>query len=255
MPEYFDIHSHLNFPDYRTDIDEVIKRLKETNTHTIVVGTDFESSKQAVELTKKYEGIYACIGVHPTDKLESFEVDKFESLVQNPKVVMVGECGLDFYHADKTMDFERQKELFMVQIEFAVAHDKSLMIHARDAYMELLEILEQFKSKYGSKLRGNIHFFAGNLEVAERLFKIGFTISFTGVITFSRVYDEIIKSVPLNLLMSETDAPFVAPVPYRGKRNEPAYVREVVKMIAEIRKEDEGVVKTALVNNAFSMIG
>ena len=255
MPRYFDIHSHLNFPDYQKDLDEVIKRLKETETYTIVVGTDFESSKRAVELANKYPEIYACIGVHPVNKLESFEVEKFESLIQNPKVVMIGECGLDFFHADKSVDYERQKKLFLDQLDFALTHDKPVMIHARDAYEELLEILEPLKETHGKELRGNTHFFAGNVNVAKRFFDIGFTVSFTGVVTFTRDYDEVIKSAPLDMIMSETDAPYVAPIPYRGKRNEPSYVNEVVKRIAEVRGENEEVVRVALVNNTFSMIG
>lgn len=263
MPKYFDIHSHLNFKDYDADRGEVIRRLKETGTHTIVVGTDFESSKQAVDLADKYEEIFACIGIHPMDDAnKNSDISLFEELVKHPKVVAIGECGLDFYHADKATDFERQRKLFVTQIEFAVAHDKPIMIHARDAYEELLEILEPLKKTHGDlpagrqgKLRGNVHFFAGGLDVAKRLFNIGFTISFTGVITFVRDYDEVIKSAPIDMIMSETDAPFVAPLPYRGKRNEPVFVNEVVKKIAEIRGEGEEQVRTALVNNALSMLG
>ena len=250
MPRYFDIHSHLNSPLYQKDFDEVIKRLKETETHTIVIGTDFESSKMAVDLAEKYEEIYACIGVHPIDKLESFEVQKFENLIQNPKVVAVGECGLDFFHADRDVDYERQKKLFLDQVDFALAHDKPIMIHSRDAYEEVLEILGPLKGIHGSKLRGNVHFFTGSAEVAKRFFNVGFTVSFTGVITFARDYDEVIKSAPLHMIMSETDAPYVAPVPYRGKRNEPSYVAEVVKSIAEIRGENLDSVRAALLSNA-----
>ena len=256
MPKYFDIHSHLNFPDYEKDFDEVVDRLRKTETHTIVVGTDFESSELAVELAGKYNEIYACIGMHPVDnQKEYFDISKYEELVEHPKAVAIGECGIDFYHADKSSDFERQKTLFLAQIEFATAHDKPLMIHARNAYTELLDILEPLKEKHGSKLRGNVHFFAGNPKIAQRLFKIGFTVSFTGVITFARDYDEVIKSAPLNMILSETDAPYVSPAPYRGKRNEPSYVVEVVKKIANIREEDQEVVRSALVNNALHMLG
>lgn len=250
MPKYFDIHSHLNFSDFDSDREEVIKRLEETDTNTIVVGTDYESSTKAVALADKYEEIYASIGIHPVDKKsESFEVDKFVSLVRHPKVVAVGECGLDFYHAEKERDFERQKKLFLAQVDFALAHDKPLMIHARNSYVEILEILEPMDG-----ISGNIHFFAGNLEEAKRFINIGFTLSFTGVITFVRDYDEVIKNVPLNSIMSETDAPYVSPVPYRGKRNEPSYVNEVAKKIAEIREEDPELVRGALVQNALNMI-
>ena len=252
MPKYFDIHSHLNFPDYDLDREEVIQRLRDTETHTIVVGTDLESSKQAVQLADKYEEIYACIGIHPVDdQKQVFEKEKFEELIKNSKVVAVGECGLDFYHTKKVEDYERQKKLFLEQINFALEHNKPLMVHARNAYEEILEILEPMKS---DRLRGNIHFFAGSVEIAKRFFDTRFTVSFTGVITFTHDYDEVIKSAPLDMIMSETDAPYVAPIPYRGKRNEPSYVSKVVERIAEIRGEDLEKVRVALVNNALSMI-
>ena len=256
MPKYFDIHSHLNSPDYQKDFDAVLERLRETKTHTIVVGTDFESSKAAVELADKHTEIYACVGVHPVDNpSQSFEKEKFEELIQHSKVVAIGECGMDFFHADKSADYERQKNLFLNHVEFALIHNKPIMIHARDAYEELLEMLEPMKKEHGAKLRGNVHFFAGNIGIAKRFFNIGFTISFTGVITFTHDYDEVIKSAPLKMIMSETDSPYVTPVPHRGKRNEPSFVVEVVKKIIEIRRENEEVVRDALVNNALSMIG
>ena len=253
MSKFFDIHSHLNFPDYEKDFEEVITRLRETRTHTIVVGTDYESSKKAVELADKYEEIYACIGVHPVDDPQKvWEEEKFENLVRHPKVVAIGECGLDFFHADKAQDYERQKELFLAQVNFALKHDKPIMIHARNSYQEIIHILEQLGNPT-SKLRGNVHFFAGDWEIAQRFLNIGFTFSFTGVITFTRDYDEVIKKAPLNMIMSETDAPFVAPAPYRGKRNEPSYVQGVVKKIAEIRGEDFEIVRAQLVKNVYRM--
>lgn len=255
MPKYFDIHSHLNFSDYEKDLEEVIKRLKDSDTHTITIGTDFESSKKAVELAEKYEEIYACIGIHPVDKTsEIFDEIAFAELVKHSKVVAIGECGLDFYHADKSIDYERQEALLLFQINFALNHNKPLMIHARNAYEELLSILEPLKKIYGDKLRGNIHFFAGNWEIAQRFIAIGFTLSFTGVITFVHDYDEVIRNAPLSSIMSETDAPYVAPIPYRGKRNEPSYVSEVVKRMAEIRGVSLWTVQEALVENALNMI-
>lgn len=254
MPKYFDIHSHLNFPDYGPELSEVINRLKETDTYTITVGTDFESSKKAVELAEEYENIYACIGIHPVDdSTQEWDEEKFESLISHPKVVAVGECGLDFFHADKEKNFDRQKKLFLDHINFALKYDKPIMIHSRNAYPDLLEILEPLKKEHGDKLRGDVHFFAGSVSEAKRFIEIGFTLSFTGVITFTKDYDEVIKSAPLDMIMSETDAPFVAPVPYRGKRNEPSYVSEVVKRIALIRGEDFELVRESLVNNAKSV--
>ena len=250
MPKYYDV-----------DREAVIKNLKETNTYTIAVGTDLESSKKAVELADKHEEIYACIGVHPADDTSATFEDTplptlplargeqgWGELVKHPKVVAIGECGLDFFHTDKEKDYERQKKLFLDQANFALKYDKPLMIHARNAYEELLEILEQLGSRT-SKLRGNVHFFAGDILTAKRFLNIGFTLSFTGVITFTHDYDEVIKFVPLESIMSETDAPYVAPVPYRGKRNEPSYVSEVVKRIAEIKGEDFEIVQKALIDN------
>ncbi len=252
--KYFDIHSHLNISKYDTDREEVLNRLKETGTYTIVVGTDFQSSESAVRLAEENENIYACIGIHPSDDLNVvWEEEKFEELVKHPKVVAVGECGLDFSQINKALDFDRQKKLFLEQINFAIKHDKPIMVHSRDTFLDLLEILEPIVAMHGSKLRGNIHFFAGSLEIAERFWKIGFTTSFTGVITFTHDYDEVIKNAPLEMIMSETDAPFVAPAPYRGKRNEPSYVSEVVKKIAEIRGEDFETVRKALVQNAVRL--
>ncbi len=253
-PKYFDIHSHLNFSDYEKDFPEVIERLRETQTRTICVGTDLESSKKAVDLANQYPEIYACIGVHPVDDpLISFDKTEFEKLVTNPKVVSIGECGLDFFHADKDKDMERQKKLFLEQIDFALEYDLPLMIHSRNTLHELLDILEPLSKIYGEKLRGNVHFFAGDIEVAKRFFNIGFTISFTGVITFASDYDEVVKYAPLDMIMSETDSPWVTPVPYRGKRNEPSYVQEVVKKIAEIRGEEINKVEETLISNVKRM--
>ena len=251
--KYIDIHSHLNMLDFESDLSGVIQRLKDTDAGTIVVGTDFLSSKRAVEIAEVNENIYACIGVHPVDDLEkTFEKEKFEELVKNKKVVAIGECGLDYFHADKEdiVEIERQNKLFLDQIEFALEYDLPIMIHARNAYEEILEILEPLAKLHGEKLRGDVHFFAGNLQIGKRFVDIGFTLSFTGVITFTHDYDEVIKNISLDMIMSETDAPFVAPVPYRGKRNEPSYVSEVVKKIAEIRGEDLETVEKALISNA-----
>src|SRR3990167_7610050 len=162
MPKYFDVHSHLEACQYDADREEVIKRLKESDTHTIVIGTDLESSQKAVELAEKHEEIYASIGIHPTDRLESFEVEKFASLVKHPKVVSIGECGFDFYHAKKEEDYERQKKLFVDQIGFALSHNKPIMVHARNAYNEVLETIRQYPD-----LLGNIHFFSGNIKEAK----------------------------------------------------------------------------------------
>lgn len=256
MPKFFDIHSHLNFPEYETDREEVLERMSLSETFTVAVGTDAESSERAVKLADEHEGVYACIGVHPVDDpAKNFETAKFEELINHPKVVAIGECGLDFFHAKKAEDYERQKKLFLDQVDFALKHDKPLMIHSRAAYLELLDLLEPLKKQHGDKLRGNVHFFAGDIDIAKRFIDIGFTLSFTGVITFARDYDEVIKFAPLDVIMSETDAPYVSPTPYRGQRNEPSYVSEVVRRIAQIRNEDFDEVQKAMISNAYRVFG
>ena len=183
-----------------------------------------------------------------------FSRQNFEELVKSPKVVAIGECGLD-YGRDGSLDDkskETQKILFRQHIDFAVNHDKPIMIHARNATNDILDILSEKKSEYGEKLRGNAHFFTGTKEEAQAYFDLDFSVSFTGVVTFARDYDETIRFVPMDRLMSETDSPFVAPEPYRGKRNEPLYVIEVVKKLAEIKGMPEDEVCKEILKNAVA---
>lgn len=269
-PEYFDIHSHLESSKFDSDREEVISRMKDEGVFTITVGTDLENSKKAVRVAEQYENIFASIGLHPNDTIEDFKEDDYIELVKNPKVVAVGECGLekrgtnaertqndaeDNENFIETSEGKRQMDIFEKQIDFAVKYDKPLMIHVREAHIETLEILEQKKQEYQEKLRGNIHFFSGDVDLAKKYINLGFTISFTGVITFANQYNEVIKQIPLDKIMSETDAPFVAPEPYRGKRCEPVYVKEVVKRIAEIKELDEEIVKKAMIDNATRFFG
>lgn len=251
------IHCHLDSPDYEADKEAVLARMKEREVGAITIGTDFESSKKAVMIASKNnnknENVWACIGVHP-NKGEFSEI-KFEDLMREnrEKVVAIGECGLDFFKIDMTnLEEEKnsQKANFEKQINFALKHDRPLMLHCREAYGDVLDILEIYKKQAGEKLRGNCHFFAGNITEAKRFLDLGFTLSFTGVITFTHDYDEVIKFIPIDSIMSETDAPYVAPVPHRGKRNEPVFVIEVVKKIAEIRGENEEKVREAMLGNA-----
>jgi len=251
--KYIDIHSHLAFEDYDSDREEVLARMKNNQVGTIIIGTDLNESKKAVNMAEQNENIWAAIGMHPglCGKPEKtfFDEKEFEELISSPKVVAIGECGLEYFHIKKEDTGEQQKELFESQIKFAIKHNKALMLHCRDSYDDVLDILESYKREYGEKLWGNSHFFAGNLEQAKKFLNLGFTLSFTGVVTFARDYDETIKYVPQNSIMSETDAPFVAPIPYRGKRNEPSYVIEIVKKLAEIRGEDLNILNNAILTN------
>ena len=250
MIKYIDIHSHLGFEDYGKDLDDVLKRMEDSGVATITVGASLASSKDAVKVADNNENIWACIGIHPSEK-EVFNESDFESLVKNPKVVAMGECGLDYFvgkGAEAISDENKQKQQkeFVKQIEFSIKYNKPLMLHIRDAFQDAYNILK----KYEGKARGNMHFFTGDLEWAKKFVELGYTISFTGVITFAHQYDEVIKNISLDKIHAETDAPWVAPIPYRGKRNEPTYVIEVVKKIAELRGEDMEKVRLQLLENA-----
>lgn len=252
--KYFDIHSHLESSRFDEDREEVISFMKDQGVFTITVGTDLENSKRAVRVADNHKNVFASIGLHPNDTIEDFREEDYVELIKNPKVVSVGECGLEFFRLgdDAEEEKQRQIDIFQKQIDFAVKYDKPLMIHVRDAHVEVLSILDENKGKYGHKLRGNIHFFSGDIDTAKRYLELGFTMSFTGVVTFTSDYDEVIKYIPLDKIMSETDSPFVSPIPYRGKRCEPSYVKEVVKRIAEIKELEEKDVKKAMVDNAIA---
>lgn len=249
MPEFVDVHAHVNFEAYSTDKDEVIKRALNAQTWMINVGTQKDTSLSAVELAEKYEkGVYAIVGLHPVD-IEKFDYDFYKRLAVHSKVVAIGECGLDYFRADESMA-TLQKEVFEAHIALAEETGKPLMLHIRNAYKDAYEIL-----KNHPRVRGDVHFFAGTQEEAKLFLDLGFNLSFTGVITFARDYDEVIRYTPLDRILSETDCPYVTPVPYRGKRNEPVYVQEVVKKIAEIKGLQLEDVKKTLISNTFSLFG
>lgn len=252
---YFDIHSHIQFPKFDQDREEVINHMKENGVFSVVVGTDLKTSEAAVSLAEKHENLFASVGLHPNDAIAGdFDESAYRKLLSNSKTVAVGECGLDYFRTDGTEENKKkQKEIFKKQIKLALEFNKPLMIHCRNAYEDMLEILAEHKQESGEKLRGNIHFFAGSRDIVEKFLKLGFTLSFTGVITFADQYDEVIKNTPLEMIMSETDCPYVAPAPYRGKRNEPVYVSEVVKKISEIKEEDFEKTRKILAENARRM--
>lgn len=243
--KYIDIHAHLNFADYDHDRAEVIKRTLEAGIGVINIGTDAKTSKEVVKLAEENEEMWATVAMHPHSAAEDFDDSYFKTLAQHSKVVAIGECGLDYFQVESEEIKERQKELFKQHIKLAKEVGKPLMLHIRDSYDDVLMILKQEGAG-----RAHAHFFVGSQEVAQKFLDRGDTLSFTGVITFTDAYDEVIKNVPLDKLMAETDAPYVAPVPYRGKRNEPLYVKEVYKKIAELRGLSEEEVRAALLINA-----
>jgi len=258
-PLFFDSHSHLNDPRFDSDRAEALAHMKEKDVWTLVVGTDRKMSEDAVSLAQANEGIFAAVALHPADNFdEIFDEAIYKYLAKQPKVVAIGECGLDYSRVPtekREEEATRQISLFEKHLEIAIENNLPLMIHCRDAHPDLLKILASKKKEYAEKLRGNIHFFSEGPETAKKYFDLDFTISFTGVLTFARNYDETVQYAPLEKILSETDAPYVAPVPYRGKRNEPIYVEEVVKAIANIRNQDFETVREAIVQNALRSFG
>ncbi|MEO8638056.1 MAG: TatD family hydrolase [Candidatus Taylorbacteria bacterium] len=267
---YIDIHTHVNFSAFDADRDLVVKRALEAGVAMVNVGTQIDTSHSAVDLSEKYEsGVYAIVGVHPihsdksfhdekefgqgnkefTSRGEVFDTESYRILAKHPKVLAIGECGLDYYRLSEETE-KKQIENFVSQIDLANEVGKPLMLHVRNgsgrsAYKEAVSLL-----KSHSKVRGNFHFFAGDVEEAKEILDGGHSFSFTGVITFAKEYAEVIQYLPMERIMSETDAPYVTPVPYRGKRNEPRYVKEVVKKIAEIKKMDLEAVRLQILENA-----
>lgn len=268
MFRYFDAHSHIHGSEYDADREAVLERMRERGVGTITIGTHFETSQKAAALAEKERDVWASVGLHPTDTGDSFEEKDYEGLSQNPKVVAIGECGLDYFRLPKDAAAEkaRQKDIFLKQLNFAVKIGKPLMIHCRpsglpgseqtmDAHEDMIAILESAQKEHGKKVSGNIHFFTGTPDIARRYSALDFTISFSGVITFAKDYDELIRNCPLETILTETDAPYASPVPHRGGRNEPSYVVETVRRIALIRGEREEDIAAQTTANALRVFG
>lgn len=291
-PKYFDIHTHVNFAVFDEDRDEVVRRAKDVGVSMINVGTQKDTCLKAIEMAEMYDNCYACIGLHPvhtskshhdekeigeggkefTSRGEDFDYGYYLELAKHPKVLAIGETGLDYYHKEgigkmevasgseneKDENVEKQKRVFREHIRLAQEVGKPLMIHARpskgtmDAYQDVIDILRQEAKGERPEIKANFHFFVGDIATAQKILDLGCTMSFDGPITFARDYDELIRFLPLESIMIETDAPYAAPLPHRGKRNEPSYVIEIAKMIADIKGIDVTVVEKALLENSVS---
>ncbi len=261
---FIDTHAHVNFNAFKDDAEEVIRRSLDNDTWMILVGSEFKTSSRALHYANKYEkGVYAAVGLHPihleenpvdsqetensynfVPRHEDFDYGSYEKLAKFEKVVAIGEIGLDYYHLDPTKDItavkKKQHLVFAQQLLLARSLDLPVIIHCRQAHDDLLEILEEFKKEYGSIIPtdrpwGVIHCFSGDEDLAWKYFKLGLLISFTGLITFSQKWDDLIRKIPLDRIMIETDTPYMTPEPYRGERNEPVLVQYVAKRIAEIK--------------------
>jgi len=257
-----DTHAHINFSAYKDDGDEVVKKALENDVWIINSGSQAETSRRAVEYANKFpEGVYATIALHPIHlaserivefldenetldfktKEEKFDFDFYKNLAQDSKVVAIGETGLDYYHLKEYEEDERarlknlQKEVFVEHLKLTSEIGKPVVIHCREAYDDILKILKSTDYGLRTTAGGVAHSFVGRWSQAEQLLNLGFYLSFNGIITFARDYDKVVQNTPLERILLETDSPYLTPVPFRGKRNEPLYVKYVAEKIAEIK--------------------
>lgn len=222
-----DTHCHPQFPQYDADRDATIRRALEAGTGMICVGTDPLTSRSAIDLVSTYDGLYCSVGIHPND-LTGNTFD--EALLSEPKVVALGEVGLDYYRTTAPEDQARQREALENFLTIARRHNKPVIIHCRDAHEDMKKLLD---GHAGAK--GVIHSFTGTTQDALHYIERGFFIGLNGIITFARQYDDVIKAIPLNQILLETDSPYLAPASKRGKRNEPVYIMEVAQMLGQLK--------------------
>ena len=249
MLKLTDAHCHLQMPQYDADRAEVLARMQEVGMGAIVVGTDYDMSKAAIALAGEHSFLWASVGSHP-NHTEEFDISKFQDLAQQPKVVAVGECGLDYFRSEKG----GQREKFEAHIRLAQKLNKALIVHCREAHDDMLATLAQ-GLPLGREMPVVIHFFTGSAELAQKYLDLGCYLSFPGPVTFTDMYDESIRLCPMERMLIETDAPFAAPAPYRGKRNEPVYVAEVARKIATVKGVEVGEVTHQTMLNFKKVFG
>jgi len=236
-----DTHVHLDVEQYDNDREQVIKNAKENGVGFIINPSfDLQSAKKAIELAGQYENIFAGIGCHPKTKEESgyvFNKKDFLEIITSKKVVAVGECGLELAspkitEPEKEELLRYQKEIFSEQINLAKEFSLPIIVHCRNTHKEAIEILSK-----ENNLQGVIHCFSGSWIDAQKYLAMGFYISFTGIITYTNDYDKVVKNMPLERILLETDCPYLSPIPLKGQRNEPANIKYIAQKIAEIREE------------------
>ncbi|MBU5437044.1 TatD family hydrolase [Tissierella sp. MSJ-40] len=251
-----DSHAHLDDDRFDRDRDRLIKSLKDNGIELVVnPGADLQSSIKAVSLADEYENIYAAIGVHPHSAKEMDEstIEVFRSFSKRDKVVAIGEIGLDYYYDNSPRDIQRK--WFVEQLKLAKEVDLPVIIHSRDAAKDTFDILSEAQD---GSLRGVLHCYSGSTEMALEYIKLGFYISIAGPVTFknARVLREVAEAVPLDKLLIETDSPYLTPEPYRGKRNEPIFVKHVAGTIAEVKGvsfEDIAIATSRNTKNLFKI--
>ena len=252
-----DSHAHIQGPEFAADVAQVIEQARAVGVERIIVvggAGDLSSNDAALELAKSFSGLYATVGMHPHDAKEVSDKDleRLDELARSPQVVAIGETGLDFYYNHSPRQI--QIELFCRFIHMARETGLPLVVHNREAQREVVELLRR---EGKGDLRGVVHCFTGNYEAAREILDIGFYLSFTGIITFKNADSlrDVVRKLPLNRVLVETDSPYLAPVPHRGKRNEPAHVRFVAQTIAAVRGIRLEEVAEATSNNARNLFG
>lgn len=271
-----DTHSHVNFSAFKDDVDDVVRRALDSDTWMINVGSNYKTSRRALDIANKYQkGVYAAIGLHPIHtqevvedgmkmQAEEYNNDMFEKLATFEKVVAIGEIGLDYFHIDPGSETNavknKQKEAFLAQLNLALECGLPAIIHCRQAHDDMLKILDNFKQENKEILPKDrpwavMHCFSGDENLAWQYFSLGIIISFTGLITFSKQWDDLIRKLPMDKFMVETDCPFMTPEPFRGRRNEPIFVNYVANRIAEIKNLSSDRIIDVTTNTARSFFG
>jgi TatD DNase family protein len=259
----FDSHCHLYMPQFDADREEVLSRMQEGGVGAVVVGADLETSRKAIELAQSRDFLWASVGLHPSDNPnEEFDPEAYEELARDPKVVALGECGLEYFRSsDPDQEREAQLRKFEAQIVLAQKVNKALIIHCRNprqkvadtksAHDDTLALL----AKHKLAVPVIIHFFTGSGELAQKYLELGCYLSFPGPITYTDMYDDSIRVCPLDRMLIETDAPYAAPVPHRGKRNEPNFVVAVAEKIAQIKGIPTQEIVSQTVANVRTVFG
>ena len=275
-----DTHAHVQFSGFKDEADEVMQRALDADMVVVNVGSQIDTSREAVKMLEKYsQRVYAVVGLHPehtyqhrVDEEEShfrtreehFNYEEYKVLAENSKVVGIGECGLDYFRFEEGSDVdkikEQQRQAFEQQIKLALELDKALVVHCRpskgtiDAYEDVIEIISKVKSQ-NANLRFEIHCFTGTLEVAQKFVALGGLLGLNGIITFDKTgnSEAVVKNISLDNIILETDCPYLAPAPFRGKRNEPLYIKYVAEKIAEWKNVSVTEVETQTTLNATEL--
>ncbi len=276
-----DTHAHVNFRSFKDDAEQTLKRALDAGIFVVNVGSQIDTSRQAAELAGKFpEGVYAAIGLHPEHthsqyvdeeethfktREEDFNESWYEELVAHPKVVGIGECGLDYYRLPENVSLheqvkQKQIEVFKKQIRFAKKHNKALIVHSRpekgsdELYEHMLQIFAEEEIK---KLRFVVHSYTHTPEFLQKFLDLGAFVSFNGIITFDKTgnMEELVKMAPLDRILLETDCPYLAPIPMRGKRNEPGYVRFVAEHLAKLKGVELQEAENLTTRNAKTLFG